>query len=194
MNRWYLAVSCDNTVPNPLIVDMADLGIAPERLDAGKQVEDWTAFAWMRASRPENDGTPDDVLQNHLGLPVYSARLRNALERAGIRGVQYLPVKVLRPAGEIIDGYCIANIVERRAALDFARSDYDVFPDDYFLPERRGKVRGIRRVTLRAEKLEGCEIFKLDEFAPSIYMSESFKTTFEAGGFTGYSFREVSVI
>ena len=191
MTRWYWAVSCDNTVEDPLVVDSADLEIDPGRLDVGQPQEGWSDLAWLRAEKPENDGTPDDALQNHLGLPVYSFRLRSALEAAGIRGIQYLPVRLFRPNGQEIAGFSIANIVERRGALDRSRSDYDVFPNDYFLSERRGDVRGIRRVVLHVEALRGCDIARLDEFPSSVYVSERFKNVFESAPFTGYSFREM---
>lgn len=193
MTRWYWVVSCDNTVENPLVVDSADLGVDSECLDIGRWLEQWSDLARMRVMKPQNDGTPDDVLQNHLGLPVYSERLREAMAAAGVRGIQYLPVHVVRPNGKKVAGFAIANIVERRRALDRKRSDYDVFPDDYFLPERRGSVRGVRRVVLRADALAGCDIIRLDDFPSGVYVSERFKCTFEAHGFTGYSFREIAL-
>jgi hypothetical protein len=191
MTRWYWAISCDNTVDNPLVVDAADLGIDPQNLAVGHSLESWSELARLRTTKPENDGMPDDVLQNHLGLPVYSSRLRAALAGAEIRGIQYLPVRLFRPNGQEVAGFSIANITERREALDRSSSDYDVFPDDYFLSDRRGKVRGIRRVVLRAKALAGCDSARLDEFPSSVYVSERFKNVFEAGRYTGYSFREV---
>lgn len=190
MTHWYWVVSCDNTVDDPLVTDSAELGVDPERLDVGHLVEGWSELAWLRANKFENDGVPDDVLQNHLGLPIFSARLRAALEGAGVVGIQYLPVRLIRPNGQEITGFSIANIVERRRALDRARSDYDVFPDDYFLADRRGGVRGIRQAVLCVDALAGCDVARLDEFPSSVYVSERFKNVFEAGGFTGYSFRE----
>lgn len=191
MSRWYWAISCDNTVDNPLVVDSAELGVDPEDISCGERLERWGELARLSVTKAQNDGVPDDVLQNHLGLPVYSRRLRAALEASGIRGVQYLPIRVFRPNGEQISGFSIANIVEKRQALDRLRSDYDVFPDDYFLLERRGNVRGIRRAVLRAEALADCDIARLDEFPSSVYVSERFKAAFEAVRCTGYAFREV---
>ncbi len=191
--NWYWVVSCDNTVENPLVVDSADLGVDPERLDIGEPLERWSELAWLRAKKLENDGLPDDVVQNHLGLPVFSSRLRAALEKAVVRGIQYLPIRLFRPNGQEIIGFSIANVIERRRALDRCRSDYDVFPDDYFLSDRRGNVRGIRTAALNTEALAGCDILRLDEFPSSVYVSERFRKAFDVGGHTGYSFREVSL-
>ncbi len=87
--------------------------------------------------------------------------------------------------------FSVVNVVERRPALDLSRTDYDVFPEDYFLPERRGKVRGVRRLVLRSEALANCDMARLDEFAPGVYASERFRIVFEQGAFTGCSLREV---
>lgn len=189
--KWFWTISCDNTVDDSLVVDSADLGISPEEISFGKEINDWSELARMSATKQENDGVPDDALQNHLGLPVYSPRLRATLEAGEVRGIQYLPIRLFRPNGQEISGFSIANIVERREALDRSQSDYDVFPDDYFLPDRRGNVRGIRRAVLRERALAGCDIARLAEFPASIYVSERFKTNFETAGCTGYTFREV---
>jgi hypothetical protein len=193
MTPWYWAIGCDNAVANPLVTDSAELGVDPEVLDIGRPVEQWSELAWLRATRATNEGTPDDVLQNHLGLPIFSPRLRGTLEDALVQGIQYLPVRLYRPNGQQVAGFSIANIVERRAALDRSRSDCDLFPGDYFLPDRRGAVRGIRRAVLRASALHGCDIVRLDDFPASVYVSEKFRTAFESGAFTGYSFRSVLV-
>jgi len=136
---------------------------------------------------------PDDVLQNYLGLPVYSARLRKALELAGVVGIQFLSVEVVSFSGQGIDGYSVANIVERRRALDFARTDYELFPVDHFVESLRGKVRALRNATLKGDQLKSCDVVRLFEFASSVYVSQRFKDAFEPCGCTGYSFREVSV-
>jgi hypothetical protein len=190
--RWYWVVGCDNTVADPLVVDSHDFGgIEEARLRVGTVITDWTAFAWLRATAPEDDGTPDDVLQSHLTVPVFSDRLRSALERAKIATIQFLPVRVFRPSGEEIVGFHVANVLERRAGLDTTRSDFDAFPPDYFLPERRGRVRGLRKPVLRRQALERCDVMRLEEFPVTLYASQRFKDVFEGGKFTGYSFHEV---
>lgn len=194
MTRWYWAISCDNTVADPLIVDRVDLGIDPDHLVTGKLVRNWSELARLQATRPENDGVPDDVLQNVAALPVYSSRLRRALEAADIQGVQYLPVRVYQSDGREIKGFSIANIIGRRMALDLSSSDYDVFPDDYFVAERRGNIRGMRRAVLCSEALNGCDAARLAEYPPSVYVSERFKNVFETCRCTGYSFREVEIL
>lgn len=121
--------------------------------------------------------------------------MRQTLEAAGVTGIQWLPIHVLRPDGTEFPGYAIANIVNLvEGAMDLERSDYDIYPPDYFLPERVGKVRGIRIPVLRGEKLKGLDIFRPAEFKVEYYVSERFKEAFEKAGCTGHSFREVEVI
>lgn len=189
--KWFWVVDCDNTVKNPFVADSEDLkGVNEWDLCIGKSMRDWDAAAWFQAKKPKNDGNPDDILQNALGLPIYSARLQNALKKSGVRGIQYLPIKVLRPNGSLIDGFAIANILNLIPALDLEKSDYDLFPNDYFLPERRGQFRAIRKAVLRRASLSEHDIIRLKEFELNIYVSERFKKVFEEGKFTGYSFHE----
>lgn len=194
--KWYHVVRYGNPVANPYVAGSGDLmGVEEGALWHGKPVANWNQSAWIKAETAEDDGDPDDTLQSYLHPPIYSARLCQALDAAGIGGIQYLPLHVLRPDGTEISGYAIANIVNLvEGALDLERSDYDVYPSDYFLPERVGKVRGLRIPVLRREKLEGLDIVRLAEYMPPFYVSERFKDAFEKVGCTGHSFREVEVV
>lgn len=194
--KWYHVIRHDNAVANPYVAGKGDLiGVDPEDLWSGIPVTTWNEAAWIKAETVEDDGDPDDALQSYLRPPIYSARLRQALEATGIGGIQYLPLHALRPDGTEIPGYAIANIVNLvEGALDLERSDYDVYPPDYFLPERVGRVRGLRIPVLRADKLKGLDIVRLAEYVVSFYVSERFKDAFEKAGCTGHSFREVDVV
>lgn len=195
--RWYWVVECDNTVADPLVTDsdnLEALGFDEWDFREGHRIDNWFTSLFVKAQEPENDGDPDDVLQTHLGIPIYSGRLRVALEQANINGIQYLPIKVLRPNGEQIKGFSIANILHLVPALDLDKSDYDVYPDDYFLPERRGLVSGVRKGVLKANELENHDIIRLKKYEVRIYISEKFKDVFEKNSFTGYSFHEVKVV
>jgi hypothetical protein len=190
--RWYWAIACDNTVRDPMVVDSAALAVEPERLKIGRPLDAAIHTGILSVSKARNDGTPDDVLQNHLGLPIYSLRLRRALDDAGVSGAQYLPVKVTSFDGREIEGFAVANVFARDGALDLAKSDLDVFPDDYFIHDRQGCVRAIRKATLIASRLSDCDVARVREFLSGVYVSTKFKETFERLGFSGYSFREVA--
>ena len=190
--RWFWLVDGDGTVGHPFIATRGYLaGYERSAFTSGQAIERWEGRAWLGAGRPEDDGAPDDVLQEHLGVPVFSARLQRALEGAGIEDIQYLPIRVLRSDGTPLAGFAIANVLSLVPALDLAHSDYDTFPQDYFLPERRGLVRGLRLPVLLRDRLTGRHIVRLTDYPVSLYASEHFKTAFEEGGFTWYSFHEV---
>jgi hypothetical protein len=176
-----------------MVVDEAQLPVNPDLLDDGQFVDGWSGEAVMRVRDQRWAGEPDDVLQNYLGLPVYSTRLKQALECQGISGIQYLPTRVFGFNSEELPTYYIANIVELRPALDPTTSDFDVFPPDYFLPSRRGKLSGLRRATLLSSQLRKCDVLRLAQFPASIYVSEQFKSAFEQEGCSGYSFEPVVV-
>ena len=189
--KWYWTVSCDNTVATPFVGDQGDLGLDESLLRTGRLVETWPGTAWVRAHSQQQDGEPDDVLQTLFALPIFSARLRTALQHAGIEGVEYLPIRVYRPNGDAIFGFSIANILSCVEALDLRLSDFQRLPDDYFLPERRGWIRSISKPVLVRSVLEGLDVIRLSCFPPSVYVSERFVRVFEDGRFTGYSFHEV---
>jgi len=192
VKKWYDPLECDNTVKNPFIADSEDLkGVDELDLVRGQLIENWDETAWFKSSKPKLCGNPDDVLQNALGLPIYSARLRKTLDKAGVTGIQYLPVGVFRSNNSLIKGFAIANILSLLPAMDFDKSDYDLYEEDYFLLERRGKVRGIRKPVLRSIVIEGYDVFRLKEFNRYIIVSERFRNIFIANGFTGYSFHQV---
>ncbi|MFP5245261.1 MAG: imm11 family protein, partial [Thermoanaerobaculia bacterium] len=184
-----------NTVDDPFVADEGDLfDVEDWMLAEGVSITNWNSASWVKATKVENDGDPDDVLQTYMALlPIYSSRLRRELEAAGVSGIQYLPIRVLRPDDSEIPGYAIANVVNKIAALDFERSRYTLFPADWIIEERRGDVWTIERPVLLASALGGHHIIRLEEHTSSLFVSEHFKQVFEDGGFSGYSFREVAL-
>jgi hypothetical protein len=189
--KWFDPIACDNTVPDPYVADDGDIGMQDWMLRSGQAIGNWPKDAWIKAAEPENDGDPDDVLQSYLGVPIYSARLRVALGEIGMGDIQYLPIRVLRPNGEEIEGFSIANITTVRDALDRKRSDISRFADNFPAPSKRGLISAVRKTVLLGSRLGGCDIFRLDGYRVAYYVSERFKEVFEKGGFTGYSFHGV---
>jgi Immunity protein family (Imm11) len=194
--KWYWSIDCTKTVKNPFVSNSDNLeqkGYEELAFYRGMYIKGWDDSAWIRAVDEAHDGDPDDVIQSHLGLPIYSLRLRETLEGAGIKGIQYLPIKVYRPNGDQIEGFSLVNVLHLLSALDMEKSDYDVFPDDYFYLEDRGKVMGIRNAVLKADVVQGYDIIRLQEYYVGLYVSERFKRLFRQHKFTGYSFYEVEL-
>ncbi len=195
MTKWHLVVRNDHAARTPFVADRASFDDLADQgaFVSGASIEGWDPAAWMQASRRDRVGALDDALQNHLGLPVFSASLSDALNRSGIRGIQYLPVKVLRPDGTVVACFSLANVTNVVEALDRQRSEYEVFPDEYFLPERRGRLRALKRVVLNAEHLGGGDVLRAKEYPQSLFVNDRFKRAFEGGRFSGLSFRPVEV-
>ena len=153
--KWYWLVTNHNTVPD---------GDEERMLDECRSIDSWRGKAWIRAANRNNGGDPNDNLQNRCGLLIFPQRLQIALADAGIGGIQYLPIQVPRPDGTRLEGFCIANILDCVDALDLKRSTYRRYPDDYFLPERRGQLNSLRQVTLHSKFLQGRDVVRLSEF------------------------------
>lgn len=192
--RWYDLREIYDAKEQPFVSNKDDLrGWEEWQLCQGKFVENWDSGAWIKSTKNETDGVPDDCLWNHLLLPIFSSRVQRALADARVEGVQYLPIRVLRPDGSEYFGYAIANVLNLPAALDRERCDFSVYPDDYFLPDRRGSVSGIRKAVLRKEFLQGFHIVRLKEFEVAVYVSQHFVDVYEKNKFTGYSFAPVQL-
>jgi hypothetical protein len=110
--------------------DEGDLDGHEDDLGVCKPAEAWAGTARVRASRAEGDGDPDDVLQTCFFAPIYSARLRGALEEAQVAGIEYLPVRVINKGGTGIPGFSVANILNCVDGLDVQSSEIERFPDD----------------------------------------------------------------
>jgi hypothetical protein len=194
--KYYQVVEHDLRIKNPLVADSADLKGRSEwwHYAQGHPIEDWDESAWFKVTKKKNEGQLQDVLPNHLALHIFSAKLRAAFEKNGIKGVQFLPVRIFRYTGEEVKGYAIANILYLLPALDLKESSYDVFPDDDFLPERRGKIRWISKIVLRRPVIDSYDIFRLAENEVKIVASENFKNIFDSNSFSGYSFNELKVV
>lgn len=194
--KWYLPIECDNPVKNPLVCNFSNLkeyGYSQYSFKEGTLIDDWNDNIFLQAREKKYDGKPDDALQNYLMLPVYSSRLIDELNQAGISGIQYLPIKVLKTNNDCLDGFCIANILNYIEAFDEKESDFSRFSEDFPNPNARGKIAGVKKFVLQEGKLHGLDIFRLKEHQLSFFVSEKFKDIFEKNKFTGYSFREVEL-
>jgi hypothetical protein len=189
--KWYWIIGSDNTVARPLVVDTSVPEIDRSELISARPIASWDPATSMRPSSADRDGTPDDALQNHLGLPIFSERLKRAIEAAEIGGVQFLPVHVNRSDGSQVGVFHIANVLNLTRALDRTRADYSVFPTDYFLERRRGEISGLRRPALRKAVLGGIDIMRLADYPEPLFASQRLRHVFESNGMTGYSFDEV---
>lgn len=194
--KWYQPVECDNIVENPLVCDSDNLGawgFDPIRFKEGKEIVNWGKGITFGVRNQKNNGNPDDALQNHLTLPIFSERLVNTLQKNNIDGIQFLPIEILLPSQKKLLGFSIGNFINFVAALDYKHSDYSLFGNDFPNPRVRGKIAGVKKFVLIAKKIEGLDIIRLSDFKQRFFVSEKVRALFHKNKFTGYSFKEIEL-
>lgn|GEM_PF-6344696 len=81
---WFTLIECDNTVDDPYVSGIDDLhGHDEWAFTYGRRFRNWDRTAFVQTDRPSDDGVPDDVLQNHLGIPIFSPRLLYVVRQIG---------------------------------------------------------------------------------------------------------------
>jgi hypothetical protein len=187
---WYrLSKSYDeNRVKHPLQTSEDELfGVTPFELQQGRRIENWNPNSSLRSASPADDGEPDDVVCESLGLPTFSGRLQKALREAGIgiNDIQYLPIRLFQSTGEEIKGFAIANVVTRLEALD--RERCVLLGEGAQIDPLTGKpaVTSIGRIALQGAALQEHDVVRLAEFFPPVLVSERFAKLFHEGEFTG---------
>jgi len=191
--KWYWVITSSNTVLNPLVTDCDNFAGREDDFVLGKPWQEPQKSLRLEVMKPENDGLPDDALQNHLDLPILSNLLQQAMTAETVRGAEMVPIELARPDGTKINGYAILNVLHRRDALNRSKSDFDLFPEDYVVPRRRGMVRAVRRPVLNESSLLDTDFLRLNEYPFQLFVSERVRNIFEKGRFTGWSFREIEV-
>ena len=131
---WYQPIECDNTVKNPLVCDsdnFCENGFSESSFLQGKEIQSWNSNIFFQAKKKKNDGCPDDALQNHLMLPIYSSRLVARIMQANIAGIQYLPISILDSKGQKLDGFSLINFLFFIEAFDYDNSEFNRFSADF---------------------------------------------------------------
>jgi hypothetical protein len=192
--KWFNIIRFGNCAEGSLSVGEGELtNTEPWALMAHTPIDAWS-IPTLRGIDPKENGPPDDTVVNHLGLPIFSPRLQRTLKNEADAKIQYLPVRIVRWSGELLEDFAIANVLDARCALDRSRARFSVFPNDYFLQDRRGKISGIQRIVLIGEALSGAELIRLEEYSATLLCSERIKRIFDDNHFTGWGFEPVEVI
>lgn len=201
--KYYEAFDCGHAVKDPMICisNLEKLGISEEEFKICKSFEHKNKTIQFIVKEKEDDGKPDDVLQNTDILPVFSPRLISALNEAGITGIQYIPVDVVNFKQEKFDGFCIANVMDNISnAFCAEKSICQYYDREDLNTELIGKIDFIWHLAAYSSELNGHDIFRLkfdDRFtAPygRIIVSEKFKDIFAKNKFTGFSFSKITLV
>lgn len=169
-------------------------GHQPNEFGVGSRVSGWRGEGWFGVSSPEMEGPLEDVIKTANLLPVFSERLKAALEANGVEGIQFLPVKTLNARREPLGSYYLANVLAAVPALDEQLSG--VRRRSIRLRDGTTKewVHWVNKYVLRGAALFGHQVVVVPGLSHDTFVSERFRTVFEANRFTGIGFRPVEVV
>jgi hypothetical protein len=182
---------CEHAVKDPMVcvTNLEELKISINRFRICKEFTSGENIKFY-AELEEDDGTPDDFLQNTEMVPIFSPRMREAIEEAGIKGIQYIPIEVEHYNKEKLEGYCIANVLNSVPdALDIDKTIFWNRKSD------NGRLN-VYVPSIKSEKVpDNMDIFRLKyderfvtEYSTFIVVSERFKSIIAKNKFTGIGF------
>ncbi|MDR1939713.1 MAG: hypothetical protein LBQ40_02840 [Clostridiales bacterium] len=208
--QYYRTIFCDKTVRNPLICSETNLvelriwdkwHLARKIFSIGKPFEAIDKKIIFRSADEADDGEPDDVLQNSDMVPIFSRRLVRALNEAGIEDIQYIPIDVYTSKNELLEGFCIANVLKLvDNAFNYEHSVYERYSINDERVSFRGKMKTPLKYVLNQKAIDGLDVFKL---APTeetfngtwhFFVSERFKNVFTKNKFHGFSFHLIETV
>ncbi len=189
--KYFRVWNCEHAVIDPMVCEtnLEDLQIDKRIFRICKEFTGSEKIKFY-AELEEDDGTPDDFLQNTEMVPIFSPRMREAIEEAGITGIQYIPIEVEHYNKEKLEGYCIANVLNSVSdALDIDKSIFWNSKSD------NGKLL-LYIPSIKSEKVpDSIDIFRLkyderieNDYSTFIVVSERFKSIIAKNKFTGIGF------
>lgn len=166
-----------------------DFGVRQNTFNVGKFYEGWDDKFEFYYDKTEGYVLTDYVA-NDRGWFVVSNKLKNILKTMNT-SIQFLPVRIIeKGSNELLEGYCIANIIRVVDALCLERSDY--FETEI---SGIGIIYTVSRYAVYAEKTGDSDIFKLSNRQEiPIFASERFKERVKEENITGICMREIEVV
>ena len=189
--KYFRVWDCEHAVKDPMVcvTNLEELKISINRFRICKEFTSGENIKFY-AELEEDDGTPDDFLQNTEMVPIFSPRMREAIEEAGIKGIQYIPIEVEHYNKEKLEGYCIANVLNSVPdALDIDKTIFWNRKSD------NGRLN-VYVPSIKSENVpDNMDIFRLKyderietEYSTFIVVSERFKSIIAKNKFTGIGF------
>jgi hypothetical protein len=126
-------------------------------------------------SDSSGDARPDIIISL---LPLFSARLRSALDAAGVDNIQYFDAHLRHPGGYVVErGYFVANVLGRVRAVDRKASRFGA---------PTGAIPGdLLSFNIQPEAVRDLRLFRLDEDPTLIVIDEPLKVALESAGLVG---------
>ncbi|WP_224372322.1 imm11 family protein [Hyalangium versicolor] len=158
-----------------LLPDLPTLGPLPKNIDpleflAGKKLSRLPARIDLVLTSDSGAFRPD--LITYL-LPLFSQRIKEALDAFGIDNIDYCPTRLLSESGkEDLNKYWLANILGAFACVDLEKSDAKPYP----LGEGLYKIGSF---VINEQKTMGQALFRLAEKPRLIIINEALKERLE---------------
>lgn len=184
---YYYKLWMDESDPHAMISREEDLGgIDRWIIYKGIWIEQWPLEVTFYVEGEH----PEDYLFSALhGWILVSERVRQALARCSVEGVQFLLVRVVhRATGADIAPYYALNVVRLVEALDWERTRW-LHPDRKFVDDH--PILDIVQVALRRDAVRGTDIFRLrvKRDVGEVFVSPRVKQCLErAGATSGFRF------
>lgn len=165
-------------------------GFNEYRFHEGKPIEDWTdGVTFVVRGHVE-----EDYIFLTFHWRIVHERVRRVLQECQVKGVQFLPIRVIQQdSGKELGPYWAMNVFQEVDALDWDRTVWPLSkgnPREHPHPEI-----GIIRPVLCREPLNGLDIFRLNikgKGDTSVYISARVKECLErARATSGFKFRPV---
>lgn len=170
-------------------------GFNEYRFYDGKLIEDWPAgITFFVEAYLQKNVVEEDYIFLVFHWHIVSERVRRVFEECRIKGVQFLPVRIIqKDTGKELGPYWAMNVYRETDALDWDRT---VWVSAVTNPrEDPYPSVGIIRVVLRREPVAGLDIFRLNikgRGDTTVYISRRVKECLEkASATSGFEFHPV---
>jgi len=192
MNIFWLQRKTEGNQKEHYVSSKGDLdGFERQHFEAGRPIQGWNCRAWIKSSSPKEDWPAQDGLANHFSLLIFSEKMRIALDDAGIYGIQYLPIRVLKSDDTEHTGYSIANIINEISILNQDRPNSPLLAKDRFGGETHSQLWNLRKPRFEEETFRVLNIVRVGDVPEAVYVSKRFVDIWHDHKLTGYSFEKL---
>ncbi|ACY15187.1 imm11 family protein [Haliangium ochraceum] len=134
-----------------------------------------------------DEGIKTDYVAGVFSFPVISARFRALIAEVEQTPAEFHPVQLRCTATEEVDeSYAFVNFLDIVPGLDWERSQVEAFPDAPKVIKNAGTL------FLREGAFHHRHIFRIEEIATHILVSEEFRERIEGLGLTGIRYKPVA--
>ena len=115
------------------------------------------------------------------GVPLFSDKMKVALEACGVENIDYYPVEIIdEDSQELLAKYWLAVVKDIISCIDLDKSRFE--------EDKMGKTV-ITQFTIDTPKTEGLELFRFHNIPALIIINETLKDKLSEIAFTGVSFK-----